>query len=109
MTKPRSRRDNVTGTEKYTAFIRRTLRSFGRRAVEGDLDTTALTDLAKIRAQVDTQIAETVHALRTEQGGSYSWAQIGDALGMTRAAAHKKFGSRDTDARRVGGQPTHLR
>jgi hypothetical protein len=102
-------RDNQTGTQEYQAFTGRILRSYGRKALAGELDTTALEHLAQIRAEVDAQMVATVHALRTEQGGAYSWAQIGEALGMTRAAAFKKYGAAEGEARKPGGQPAHWR
>jgi hypothetical protein len=98
-----------TGTEQYAAFMKRIVRSYGRKATAGELDTTALEQLVELREMLDDQIAETVHALRTSEGGAYSWSAIGDALGMTRAAAYKKFGGADTDARKAGGQPAELR
>lgn len=101
--------EKATGTQQYAAFMKRLARSFGRKAVAGELDTTALEQLVEIRAMLDDQIGEVVHALRTEQGGAYSWQQIGDALGMTRAAAYKKYGPSDNEARKPGGQPTRLR
>lgn len=101
--------EKSTGTQQYAAFMKRLARSYGRKAVAGELDTTALEQLVEVRAMVDEQIGEVVHALRTERGGAYSWQQIGDALGMTRAAAYKKYGPSDNEARKQGGQPTHLR
>jgi hypothetical protein len=101
--------EKTTGTDQYAAFMRRIVRTYGRKAGAGDLDTTALEQLAELREELDAQIAETVHALRTQTGGAYSWRAIGQALGMTRAAALKKYGGTEADARRVGGQPAHLR
>ena len=98
-----------TGTEQYAGFVKRLIRSYGRKAAEGDLDTTALEQLREIQTMLDAQIAETVHALRSAEGGAYSWQAIGDALGITRAAAYKKFGGAETDARKAGGQPSDLR
>ena len=45
--------------------------------------------------------------LRSEEGGAYSWADIGEALGMTRQSAQGRFGGEG--ARQPGGQPAHLR
>jgi hypothetical protein len=102
-------RENQTGTDEYAGFVRRILRSYGKRAAAGELDTNALAHLVELRASVDAQIEATVAALRTEAGGAYSWAQIGEALGMDRGAACRKYGSSDASARKVGGQPGHLR
>lgn len=100
-----------SGTEEYAKFAMRMLRSYGRRAKEGEVDIDALTQLADIQRQLDDQMAETVLALRAQ---GFSWDQIGQALGMTRSAAYKKFvgrpGISDAEgARKAGGQPGHLR
>lgn len=96
-----------TGTAHYARFVARIMRSYGRAALEGELDTSALSQLVELRAVVDEQIAETVAALRTAEGGAYSWAAIGAALGMERENAYRKF--RAPGARKRGGQPTELR
>lgn len=102
-------RENGTGTSEYHSFMKRLVRSYGKKAVAGELDTDALRQLAEIQVMLDEQIGEVVRALRTEEGGAYSWAQIGEALGITRAAAFKRYGGAETDARKAGGQPLHLR
>lgn len=99
-----------TGTEEFARFSHRIVRSYGRKALAGELDVTALEYLEELRQEVEAQTAATVAALRTEAGGQYSWQAIGDALGITRAAAFKRYGHLDTDqARKPGGQPMHLR
>jgi hypothetical protein len=99
-----------TGTDEYHKFTTRMVRSYGRKALAGDLDTTALEYLSDLQRQVEDQTAATVAALRTEAGGGYSWAQIGDALGITRAAAFKRYAHLcEDDARKPGGQPAHMR
>jgi hypothetical protein len=99
-----------TGTEEYAKFTLRMTRSYGRKALAGEIDVTALEYLEDLRREVEAQQAATVAALRTETGGQYSWAQIGDALGITRAAAFKRYGHLDSaEARKPGGQPAHLR
>jgi hypothetical protein len=101
--------EKSTGTEQYGQFMRRLLRSYGRKAQAGELDTVALEQLVALRAELDAQIAQTVTALRSEEGGAYSWAQIGDALGMTRGAAFNKYGQAGEGARKPGGQVAALR
>lgn len=96
------------GTEHFAKFMGRLARSYSRAALAGELDTTALAQLAQVRATVDEQIAATVAALRSEAGGSYSWEAVGAALGITRHAACRKYGD-GTGARRPGGQPAALR
>jgi len=101
--------EKTTGTREYCAFMVRVLKSYGKKSAAGDLDLDSLVQLRELRALLEEQTAEVVHGLRSEPGGAHSWAEIGDALGMTRAAAYKKFGAADTDARKVGGQSGHLR
>lgn len=99
-----------TGTEEYAKFTARMVRSYGRKAAEGEIDVTALGHLNDLAALVEEQTAATVAALRSEAGGQYSWAAIGAELGITRAAAYKRYGHLDTaEARKPGGQPSHLR
>jgi tellurite resistance protein len=108
-----------TGTHEYHKFTTRMVRSYGRKALAGDLDTTALEYMADLQREVDAQMVATVAALRSEAGGGYSWAQIGEAMGMTRTAAFKRYAHLVEDlvetgevpeaARVPGGQPAHLR
>ena len=98
-----------TGTTEYASAVARFLRRYGKKAREGALDTESLVQLVELREILDQQTCEVVHALRSTEGGSHSWAEIGRALGMTRAAARNKYGSTELDARKVGGQPGALR
>lgn len=96
-----------TGTEEYARFTERMVRSYGRKALAGDLDVTALEYLASLEAMVAAQTAETVRGLRAT---GVSWREVGDALGITRAAAFKRYGHLDPEgARKPGGQPAHRR
>jgi hypothetical protein len=112
------------GTTEYVGAVRRFLRRFGKAAEVGEVDVTSLEQLVTIREEVEEQMALVVRALRSEAGGSYSWEAIGQALGMTRSAAYKKYGMKDEvqpdgtikrvplpieGQRSVGGQPSHLR
>lgn len=99
-----------SGTDEYARFVKRCIRAIGRRVMAGDLPSVdSLVQLREIREDVDARTAEVVHALRSEAGGAHSWAEIGEALGVTRAAAFKKYGAAETDARQAGGQPARLR
>jgi CRP-like cAMP-binding protein len=100
-----------TGTDEYVKFATRILRSYARKAQAAEVDVTALSHMAILAAQVEEQTVAMVAALRSEAGGAYSWAQIGDALGMTRSAAFKRYAHlvEAEGARRPGGQPAHLR
>lgn len=103
-------RENYTGTDEYGAFVRRILRTYARRAKTQDVDIEALRQLETIRLELDTQIAETVSALRSEAGGRHSWTQIGDALNISRGQALRRYGHLDDGTvRRIGGQPHNLR
>jgi hypothetical protein len=97
------------GTQAYAGFVQRVLRAYGAKARQGELDTTALTQLVELQSLLDDQIADTVRALRSARGGAYSWAAIGEGLGISREAACRKYGGADSDARRPGGQPAGLR
>lgn len=89
----------------YTAFIRRALEAHGRRVAEGD--PADLADLVALRAALDAAIATAVAGLRAGSG-AYSWADIGDALGISRQAAMQRWPLAH-GSRLPGGQPAHLR
>ncbi len=91
--------------DAYAGFMSRAIRAYAKRVGQGDI--AALGDLAKFRDEVDTAITEAVRTLRAEPH-CHSWARIGDELGITRASAQQRFSSVG-GARKVGGQPTHLR
>ena len=80
------RRDPVEN-DQYAAFTRRVLAACSRRVAAGDIE--ALADLAHLAADVDTAIREAIAGLR---GYGYSWADIANRLGVTRQAAHQRFG-----------------
>ena len=92
-------------TDGYRAMLGRMLRAYTRRVGEGDI--AELSGMAAFAADADAALVDTVHRLRSTAGGAYSWAQIGDALGITRQAAQKRFGG--AGARTTGGQPSNLR
>lgn len=69
------------------AFMRRTARAMTRRAAAGEVD--ALTELVRLRAEVDQQIEASGRAL---VAFGYSLGEIGRELGITRQAAHQRFG-----------------
>lgn len=95
-----------TETADYAAMMRRMLAAYGRRVAS--MDIAELKGLADFATDADRVLAETVAHLRSEEGGAHSWAQIGDALGITRASAQQRF-AHAGGARRVGGQPSRLR
>ncbi|WP_231583759.1 hypothetical protein [Cellulomonas sp. A375-1] len=73
---------------EFMAFARRILRAASRRMA--DADPEDLGDLLALRAAVDEAIDQAVVGLH-EQGTS--WAAIGAAAGMSKQAAHKRWGA----------------
>lgn len=95
----------MTETHDYAAMMGRMLRAYARRVGAGDLHD--LTALASFAEDAETALREAVWAQRA---AGRSWAEIGRALGVSRQAAHKRFGDPEgTGLRRVGGQPSELR
>lgn len=72
---------------EFFGMVRRMIRAAGRRAGEGDEHD--LKELLLLAGEVETALREAIKAQMTEQ--NRSWAFIGDALVMTRQAAHKRF------------------
>ena len=82
------RRKRVTENDDYAAFVRRAIRAYSRRVADGDID--ALTGMTDLSADLDAAIGQAITALRAQYG--YSWADIAGRLGITRQAAHKRWG-----------------
>jgi hypothetical protein len=82
-----AKRRSSVENDDYAQFLRRVLRAFSRRIAAGDID--ALTDLANLAADLETALHDAVTGLRQE---GYSWADIGNATGTTRQAAHQRWG-----------------
>jgi hypothetical protein len=88
--KPRltpNRRRDVVENDAYAAFTQRVIRAYARRVATGDVE--ALTDLVGLSQQLDAAILQAVTGLR---GYGYSWAEIASRLGITRQAAHQRWG-----------------
>ena len=85
LTPQRARR--LVENDDYAAFARRILRAYARRVADGDVEALAL--MLGLAEEIDTAIAEAVKGLR---GCGYSWAEIGSRLGITRQAAHQRWG-----------------
>jgi hypothetical protein len=82
-----NRRRDVVENDAYAAFTRRVIRAYARRVATGDVE--ALTDLVGLSQQLDTAILRAVTGLRA---CGYSWTEIATRLGITRQAAHQRWG-----------------
>jgi DNA-directed RNA polymerase specialized sigma24 family protein len=86
--KPRKpRRRPVVENDEYAAFTRRILGAYANRVAAGDVD--ALTDMANLSTELDRAVGRAVTGLRAY---GYSWAEIALRLGVTRQAAHQRWG-----------------
>ncbi len=81
------RRRGAVENDSYAAFLRRAVRAHGRRIAGGDVD--GLAELLALAGEVEAAIRTAVVGLR--QAG-YSWSEIADRLGVTRQAAHQRWG-----------------
>jgi hypothetical protein len=84
---PRQRRRDTVENDEFAAFTRRIIRAHGRRVATGDVE--ALRDLTALSTHLDQVITDAVTGLRAH---GYSWAEIADRLGITRQAAHQRWG-----------------
>jgi len=81
----------VRETNDYAAFVRRTIRAYSRRVAQGDVD--ALPEMLAIMAEFDQAIRESVKALHDgKETKPYSWAEIGQRVGLTRQACQQRWG-----------------
>ena len=87
-----NRRRRVVENDEYAAFVRRAVAAYARRVASGDVE--ALRDLVGLSADLDTALVNAVKGLRAF---GYSWADIGDRLGISRQAAQQRWGG-DRDA-----------
>ena len=86
---PVQRRRDVVENAAFAAFARRIIRAHGRRVADGDVE--ALRDLVALSTVIDDAIGEAVIGLRAF---GYSWAEIGQRLGISRQAAQQRWGDR---------------
>jgi hypothetical protein len=89
---PAQRRRDVVENDEYHAFARRIVAAYARRVADGDVE--ALPAMVALSSDLDTAIGQAVTGLRRF---GYSWAEIAARLGITRQAAHQRWG---------GGDPT---
>jgi hypothetical protein len=88
----RNRRNRHIENDEYGAFTRRILRAYARRIATGDID--AIADLNELCEEVETALGKAVIGLHLL---GYSWADIGQRLGVTRQAAHQRWGTPSHD------------
>ncbi|WP_422751214.1 hypothetical protein [Micromonospora sp. WMMD1219] len=86
-TPSRRKRRDVVENAAFAAFARRIIRAHGRRVAAGDVE--ALRDLVALSANLDDAIGEAVVGLRAF---GYSWAEIGQRLGISKQAAQQRWG-----------------
>ena len=85
----RRRRRPATENDEFAAFARRVIRAWARRVASGDID--AIADMAAAASELDDAMREAVAGLRAK---GYSWAEIAARLGVTRQAAHQRWGGK---------------
>ena len=73
-------------TGDYLAMCRRVIRAAGERC--GEADPFDLGELVTLRDSVEVAIAATVAGLRDN---GYSWAEVGDGLGISKQAAQQRY------------------
>ncbi|HEX3958055.1 MAG TPA: hypothetical protein VHZ03_15685, partial [Trebonia sp.] len=76
-----NRRKRPVENDEYGEFVRRILRAYARRIANGDID--ALRALNDISDDVENALGRAVIGLRLLD---YSWAEIGQRLGVSRQA-----------------------
>lgn len=98
--------DQRTPDEKFYAGIRRQLVALGQRV--GAADPVALAEMAELRRLFDEQMEYAIGQLRNDPDYPASWDDIGDALGMTRTSAARKY-RHVGGLRQAGAQPVNWR
>lgn len=81
--KPKSTSDSV-------AFCRAMISALGDKIAAGDPEDLA--PLAELRDLIDDTMADVIVSMKANS--ACSWADIGEALGITRQTAHERFGRR---------------
>jgi hypothetical protein len=84
---PKPRRRDVVENDEYAAFVRRIVRAYAKRVASGDVE--ALRDMVGLSGLLDEAISDAVTGLRSH---GYSWSEIADRLGISRQAAHQRWG-----------------
>lgn len=87
---PKRRTRPVVENDDYAAFTGRVIAAQGRRIATGDVD--GLADLIALEDDLARALHTAVTGLRA---CGYSWADIADRIGITRQAAHHRWGQAD--------------
>lgn len=116
--------DDAAELKHYRARMARNARRRARRTPGGDYvgqqirqaaygasyagsGTVTLAELAQVAAIHQRVLEQAV--IRLVEDDHYSWGQVGAELGITRQAAHSRFGHLVKSARPSGGQSAGLR
>lgn len=83
-----SRKTGPVENADYFQMVGRMVRGMGKRGANGDY--TDLTEMAKVQQMMTEAMQTAVDGMREQQG--YSWAEVGEGLGITRQAAQQRFG-----------------
>ncbi|MGL5910294.1 MAG: hypothetical protein ACRCZP_09855 [Phycicoccus sp.] len=84
----RRRERRVVENQDFASFVQRIIRAHGRRVATGDVE--ALPHLVDLSTWIDAATTEAVTGLRD---AGYSWAEIGQRLGISRQAAQQRWGA----------------
>jgi hypothetical protein len=76
-------------TTDYLGFAKRVIRAAGERTGQGD--PFDLGELIALRESVEAAIST---AVALQRASEYSWAEIGDGLGISRQAAQQRYAER---------------
>lgn len=82
-----ARREPVE-TAEFAAMVGRMVTALGRRVADGD--PADLADMLALASRFDAEVASAVRRMREQHG--YSWADVGEAAGVTRQAAQQRWG-----------------
>ena len=78
-----------TETRDFGVMVHRMLKAYGARVGHADMED--LEQLVALRTDLDRITAEAIQQLR--QTG-YSWADVGEVMGVTRQAAQQRWGNK---------------
>lgn len=84
----RKRARRYVETADYSKFVRRIVAAYSRRVA--DADDVDLAEMVALRDDLDAAITAAVKGQRERHGRS--WADIGQALGVTKQAAYQRYG-----------------